>query len=77
MPKVPVLLRVHVDGYSAEADDTLDWLTHYQPAGAYEASDPAPMPERCDNTVDMNLASSSLGSRPLDGALVSRAGGCG
>src|SRR5947207_3040402 len=33
-----------LDGYIAEADDTLDWLTQYAPAAAYDAPEEAPMP---------------------------------
>jgi dihydrofolate reductase len=34
-----------LDGYIAEADDTLGWLLGYEPAGAYEAEEPSPMAE--------------------------------
>jgi dihydrofolate reductase len=45
MPKVQYYCASTLDGYIAEGDDTLDWLTQYQPAGAYDAPSPAPMPE--------------------------------
>ena len=32
-----------LDGYIAEADDSIDWLTGYEPAAAYEGSDAVPM----------------------------------
>ena len=44
MPKVQYYCASTLDGYIAEADDTLDWLTQYQPVRRYDAPEDAPMP---------------------------------
>jgi dihydrofolate reductase len=41
MSKVQYYCAATLDGYIAEADDTLDWLTKYQ--GSYEGDDAEPM----------------------------------